>query len=292
VTSFWHWFVILGTLGSLAVVLTILLGNRKAPGDRTTGHSYDGIEEYDNPLPMWWVGLFVSSILFGLCYLAWYPGLGQFPGVSEWTSARQHDADQAAHDARFAPLYVRLGALDEADLHADRQAQQVGRRMFINHCATCHGTTAEGAFGFPNLTDDEWIWGAGMEPVKTALREGRQGAMPAWGPALGERGITQMANYVRRLAGVSHNASAADAAAPQFQMFCAACHGAKGTGNPALGAPDLTNDIWLYGGSIDEIAQTLRHGRNGHMPSHQALLDSDKIHIVAAYVTSLGRSRK
>jgi len=290
-SSLWNWFVIIGTLASLAAFLWLLLANRRANSGKTTGHDYDGIQEYDNPLPMWWVGMFVLTIVFALGYLAWYPGLGNFAGTSEWTSARQWQEDVDRHEARFAPVYAELAQLDEAGLHASREAQQVGRRLYINHCASCHGVAAQGAFGFPNLTDSEWIWGSGMDAVKTAIRNGRQAAMPSWGAALGDAGVTNVANYVRSLSGLEHDAAAAAAGAPQFQAFCVACHGPEAKGNPMLGAPDLTNDIWLYGNSIEQIAFALQNGRNGMMPGHADILSEDKIHILAGYVTSLSNGQ-
>ncbi|MFU8816644.1 MAG: cbb3-type cytochrome c oxidase N-terminal domain-containing protein, partial [Pseudomonadales bacterium] len=205
----WHWFIIIGTLGSLAFFLALLFGNRKTSGEGTTGHDFDGIEEYDNPLPMWWVWMFVLSIVFSLAYLAYYPGLGNFAGLSSWSSQGEVQAAQAAHEARFAPLYEELAQLDEAALHDSRQARQVGRRLFINHCSTCHGVNGTGSFGFPNLTDDDWLWGPGFDNVKTTLRQGRQAAMPAWQAALGDRGVADVTQFVLQLAGRDHAADAA-----------------------------------------------------------------------------------
>ncbi|NJN52501.1 MAG: c-type cytochrome, partial [Gammaproteobacteria bacterium] len=181
-----------------------------------------------------------------------------------------------------------LGAFSEAELHDSSQAQQIGRRLFLNHCSTCHGITARGAFGFPNLTDDETQWGDSFEAVKTTLRDGRNAVMTPWAAPLGgDVGVSEMAHYVRSLSGASHDAAAAANAAPKFQMFCTACHGADAKGNPLFGAPNLTNDIWLYGGDAAQIEFTLRHGRMGVMPSFQSILDEHKRHILAAYVTGL-----
>jgi cytochrome c oxidase cbb3-type subunit 3 len=288
-SSFWSWFVIIGTLGSLAAVMALLFGNRQSNAGETTGHAYDGIEEYDNPLPMWWVGMFVLSVVFAIGYLIWYPGLGSYTGLSGWSSEGQWQRQVDAHEVRFAPLYAELAQLDEAGLHASRQAQQVGRRLFINHCSTCHGVTGQGAFGFPNLTDDDWIWGAGFDRVEHAIRHGLQAAMPGWGGALGETGITQVSHFVLQLAGREHDAGAAAAGAEQYRIFCVACHGETGEGNPLLGSPNLTNDIWLYGGSLAQIAHTLRFGRSGNMPGHADILSEEMIHILAGYVTSLSK---
>jgi cytochrome c oxidase cbb3-type subunit III len=290
-SNLWHWFVIIGTLGSLAFFLALLFGNRKTGSAETTGHDADGIEEYDNPLPMWWVWMFVLTIVFALGYLVYYPGLGNFGGTASWTSSGEVAAATAAHDERFAPLYEQLASLDEAAIHDDRQARQVGRRLFINHCSTCHGVNGTGAFGFPNLTDDDWIWGDGFESVKTTITHGRQAAMPGWGAALGDKGVSEVTQFVLLLAGRDHDSTGAERGAGQYQTYCSACHGAAGTGNPMLGAPDLTNDIWLYGSAPEQIAHTIRHGRNGNMPGFSDILDEAKIHVLSGYVTSLGKSR-
>lgn len=288
-SSIWHYFVVIATLGSLAIFLALLFSNRKAGSDTTTGHDFDGIQEYDNPLPMWWVWMFAFTIFFAIGYLVYYPGLGNFDGISDWSSADELAAAQRAHEERFAPLYDRLAQLDPSALHESRQAMQVGRRLFINNCATCHGVNARGAFGFPNLTDDEWIWGSGFSAVKTAVTGGHQAAMPAWGSALGDGGVEDVTQYVLSLSGAEHDAEAAARGATQFRTFCVACHGAEGRGNPALGAPDLTNDIWLYGGTADRIAYTVRNGRNGRMPAFGDVLSDEKIHVLSGYVTSLSQ---
>jgi cytochrome c oxidase cbb3-type subunit 3 len=236
---------------------------------------------------MWWVGLFVATIAFGVVYLAYYPGLGNFAGLGTWTAASQLDEDARQYDERFAPLYARLGAMPADALLADDQARQIGRRLFMNNCATCHGTSARGAFGFPDLTDAEWLWGGDFETIKATITAGRYAAMPPWVGALGENGVTDMANYVASLSGQTHDATAAARAAPQFVTFCAACHGRDGRGMPTVGAPDLTNSIWLYGGTVDQIAFTIRNGRGGHMPAQESVLSREKIHVLAGYVASL-----
>lgn len=288
-SSIWHWFIIIGTFGSLAIFLALLFANRRTSSDTTTGHEYDGIEEYDNPLPMWWVWMFVATIVFALAYLVWYPGLGRFDGVSDWSSRGALTEAQQAHDERFAPIYQELAQLDEGALHDTRRAQQVGRRLFINNCSTCHGVNGRGAFGFPNLADDEWIWGSEFERVKASITGGRTAAMPAWQAALGDRGVADVTQYVLRISGNEHNAQAAERGAAQYQTFCAACHGPQGKGNDTLGAPNLTNDIWLYGGTAERIAYTIRNGRNGNMPAFDEILTDEKIHVLSGYVTSLGK---
>jgi len=286
-SSIWHWFVILGTLGSLVFFLALLYGNRKTSNEATTGHVYDGIEEYDNPMPMWWVWMFVASIVFALGYLVYYPGLGNFDGVAGWSSDGALQDAQQAHEERFAPLYAELAQLDESGLHDSRQAMQVGRRLFINNCSTCHGVNARGSFGFPNLTDSQWLWGSGLDSVKTTISNGRTASMPGWQSSLGDRGVTDVTAYVLALAGRDHDSEAATRGEGQYNSMCIACHGAEGKGNSAMGAPDLTNDIWLYGGTAERIAYTIRNGRQGRMPAFDEVLSADQIHVVSGYVTSL-----
>lgn len=288
-TSAWHWFVIIGTIGSLIGVTWLLIANRRAAGQNHESHEWDGIRELDTPLPMWWVGMFAGSVLFAVIYLVIFPGLGNYKGATEWTSAARVATDSEAHRARYAPLYSELAALTDAELLADRRAGQIGRRLFINNCATCHGVGAQGSFGFPNLTDTEWIWGSGIAAVEHAILNGRLAAMPPWVAALGEEGIQNTAHYVRALSGQEHDQASAAAGEKHFQTLCVACHGSAGKGNPLLGAPDLTNNIWLYGGDHDQIAFTLRNGRNGRMPSQAAHLSPEKARILAGYVTGLAR---
>ncbi len=283
----WHWFVIIGTLVTLAAALWLLFANRKTSGGGTTGHEWDGIEELDNPLPFWWVGMFVASTVFAILYLIAFGGLGNIPGVLDWSSAGEHGEDTAAQEERFAPLYARLAGLGADELKEDREAQQVGRRLFINHCSTCHATTAKGSFGFPDLTDEEWIWGGDFESIRATVQQGRNAQMPAWGPALGDDGVLEVSHYVLKLAGQPHDDTLAQAGGPRFGTICVACHGPDGKGNPALGAPDLTNNVWLYGRSIDALGFTIRNGRGGIMPAHDPIIGAQKAHIVAGYVYGL-----
>jgi cytochrome c oxidase cbb3-type subunit 3 len=289
--NFWSLFIIAGTLGSLGWALWLLLANRtkQSGAPQTMDHDFDGIREYDNPLPAWWVGLFVVTIVFAAAYLVYYPGLGSFAGLGKWTSREQWQNDVAANEARLAPLLAGFASMSEAQLHESHQAQQMGRRLFVNYCANCHGTSARGGAGFPNLTDDEWMWGAGYDAVKTTVRGGRTAAMPAWGAVLGDAGTADMVQYVLRLSAAAHDDAAAQRAAPQFETLCATCHGPDGKGNPLFGAPDLTNDVWLYGGDADSLATTLKNGRNGQMPAFTTVLGDARADLVAAYVTGLKR---
>jgi len=281
-------FVIIGTLGSLLVFTLLLVLNRKVsnPG-QTTGHEYDGIEEYDNPLPAWWFWGFLLSIVFALGYLIYYPGLGNFEGLSGWTSAKQLAQQQAEADERFGPVFAQYRAIPVEELATVPAAMRMGQRLFATSCAQCHGSAGSGAYGFPNLTDHEWQWGLSVDQVQATLQNGRMAMMPAWSAVLDAYGIRDVTEYVVQLSGREADAGQAATGQAQFNQFCAACHGMDGKGQPLLGAPDLTNDIWLYGGSREQITDVLRNGRNGRMPGFSDRLDEDRIHILNAYVRSL-----
>ena len=282
------WFVIIGTLGTLVAAMALLFSNRKISGNETTGHEHDGIQEYDNPLPMWWVYMFIISTVFAVGYLIYYPCLGNVKGIGGWTELKQWQDEVDRHEARFAPIYAELAAMTPEQMAADRRASQVGRRLFINNCSTCHGVTAKGGFGFPNLTDGEWIYGRDFEAIQSTILNGRIAVMPPWGAALGDDGVNEVTEYVRQLAGLEHDTAAAELGVAKYNMFCVACHGAEGVGNEALGYPNLNNDIWLYGGEREQIAFTLRHGRNGNMPAHRDMLGEEKAKVLAGYVMTLG----
>ncbi|MFV8816261.1 cytochrome-c oxidase, cbb3-type subunit III [Haliea sp. E17] len=288
--SFWSWWIIVLTVATFVGLAWILFANRKGePGgtEKTTGHVYDGIEELENPLPAWWFGMFVLTMVFGVGYLALYPGLGNFSGMLGWTKEGQYQREVAKADATYREMRDRYLAMAVEDIAQDPAAMRMGGRMFSNNCAQCHGSDARGAYGFPNLTDDDWIYGGTPEAIQASITNGRQAAMPAWGSILGDKGVEEAAAYVLSLNGRDADPALAAAGATHFQTYCSACHGAEGTGNPMLGAPNLTNGIWLYGGRADQIAHSIRAGRNGKMPAHKDMLDEDKIHILTAYVYSL-----
>ncbi len=281
-------FIIIGTFGSLLAFFLILYLNRSTrnPG-KTTGHNYDGIEEYDNPLPAWWFWGFIITIVFGIGYLLYYPGLGNFAGFGGWTQAGALEASQEAADERYGPLFAQYLDVPVDELVNDVAAMRMGGRLFANNCAVCHGAAGTGSEGFPNLTDAEWHWGGSAEQIKTTIMQGRQAMMPAWGPALQDQGVTEVAEYVEQLAGREVDATLAAAGQERYAMFCAACHGPDGSGQPMLGAPGLNNEHWLYGNSRLRIEDIIRHGRNGQMPAFAERLGEDKVHILAAYVRSL-----
>ncbi len=290
-TSFWSGWVIVLTTVSIALVTWVLFANRKTEvrdeNDRTTGHVYDGIEEYDNPLPAWWFKMFVLTIIFGIGYLIAFPGMGNFKGVLGWTSVGQWQSEMDYANERLQPILEGYAATDMDELASNAAAMKMGARIFANNCAQCHGSDARGAYGFPNLTDSDWLYGSDQQTLMTTILHGRQAAMPPWQTILGDEGIKNVAAYVISLSGRQADPERVAAGQPQYMAMCVACHGPDGTGNKFMGAPNLTDNVWLYGGSPAMIAHTLRAGRNGRMPAFKDLLQEPKIHVVAAYVKSL-----
>ena len=290
--SFWSLWVIILTAVTIVGITWILFANRKReqqPEDKTTGHVYDGIEEYDNPLPAWWFYMFLITIIFGVGYLIVYPGMGNFPGLLGWTQVEQHDREVSRAEEKYRDMRDRYLALPVEEIAADPKVRKMGMRLFGNNCAQCHGADAKGAYGFPNLTDDDWIYGGDPATIKATLVNGRRAAMPPWGDILGDQGISESTEYLLALNGRDVDDAKAAAGEKHFKTYCVACHGADGTGNPALGAPNLTNGVWLYGGTREQIAHSLRAGRNGVMPAFNETLSEDKIHILTAYVYSLSQ---
>ncbi|EWC42551.1 cytochrome-c oxidase, cbb3-type subunit III [Pseudomonas stutzeri] len=300
-TSFWSWYVTLLSLGTIAALVWLLLATRKGQRpdstEETVGHSYDGIEEYDNPLPRWWFMLFVGTVVFALGYLALYPGLGNWKGIlpgyeGGWTQVKEWQREMDKANEQYGPLYAKYAAMPVEEVAADPQALKMGGRLFASNCSVCHGSDAKGAYGFPNLTDNDWLWGGEPETIKTTILHGRQAGMPAWKDVIGEEGIRNVASYVRSLSGRdTPEGINADIEQGQkiFASNCVVCHGPEAKGVAAMGAPNLTDNVWLYGSSFAQIQQTLRYGRNGRMPAQEAILGNDKVHLLAAYVYSLSQ---
>lgn len=294
-SPFWNVFVITLVLVNIFACLWLVrFANRTKENEvgagEATGHVWDeDLVELNNPLPRWWLWMFYLSIIFGLAYLVLYPGLGNFAGTLGWTQTGQHAEQVATANAQYDPLFQRLAAREITDLAKDPKAVTVGRRLFLNHCALCHGSDGQGARGFPNLADNAWQWGGDPAAIKASIMEGRNGLMPPWEAALGgQEGVKQVTEYVLQLAGRDHDNELATAGKARF-MLCAACHGADGTGNPMLGAHDLTDPTWVHGASRGQIAQNIANGVGGVMPPHKEFLGEDKVHVVAAYVYSLSR---
>lgn len=290
--SFWSVWVIGLTAITLVGLLVLLLANRKIERkeeNQKTGHEYDGIEEYDNPLPAWWMNLFLLSILFSIAYLVAYPGLGSFKGVLGWTQEKQYQAEMQKADAEFLAVYNSFPDKSIEALAKNDKAVKMGQRLFSNNCTVCHGADAGGSRGFPNLRDKDWLYGGSPEQIRETITHGRHGMMPAWGQIIGDEKVHQVANYVKALSEGKGNDASVAAGRDVFASTCAGCHGASGDGNTMVGAPRLNDNIWLYGGDIETIEKSIRDGRGGQMPAHGELLSDERIQLLAAYVYSLSQ---
>jgi cytochrome c oxidase cbb3-type subunit 3 len=297
-SDFWAYYIAVITVVSIiacAVLLYTCSTKRVSASGQTdtTGHTWDeDLSEWNNPLPRWWMWLFYITIVFGLAYLVLYPGFGNYAGVLGWTSKGQYDDEQKQAAAQYGPLFDKYLQQDIATVAADPEARAIGQRLFLNYCAQCHGSDAGGGKGFPNLRDSDWLYGGEPETIKTTIANGRNGIMPPLGAALGsEDDVKNVAHYVMSLSGRTHDELRAAQGKSKFGV-CAACHMPNGKGNPALGAPNLTDSTWLYGGSEATIMETITRGRNNVMPAHKAFLDDGKIHVLAAYVYSLSHPDK
>ena len=263
---------------------------RKAAEPDTTGHIWDeNLREYNNPMPRWWAWMFYLTIFFSLGYLVLYPGLGDYAGTLGWTQVGQLEEENKAANAQFGPIYDKYAAQDVAAVAKIPEAQAIGQKLFLNHCAQCHASDAGGSRGFPNLRDKDWLWGGTPEAIKTSIAEGRMGVMPPFGPTLGESAVKDVAQYVLSLSGSAHDSVRAARGREKFGEVCAACHGADGKGNQQLGAPNLSDKIWLRGSGEAAIAEQVTKGSNSQMPAHKDFLSPAKIHLLTAYVYSLSQ---
>ena len=295
----WSIFIAVGTLVSLVaclVLLAIAARRRVASGavdDNTTGHVWDeDLRELNNPLPRWWMWLFIITVLFSFIYLALYPGLGSVDGSLKWSSANQYQAEQAKAHSAMAPLYARFAGMNEAEMARDSQAMGIGERLFINNCATCHGSDARGSKGFPNLTDNDWLWGSSLAAIQQTIAEGRTGVMPPMAAAIGSgEDVRNVAHYVLSLSGSPHDNLSAQLGRSKFGA-CAACHGTDGKGNLALGAPNLTDKVWLHGWGEATIVAMINGGKTNMMPAHATRLSPEQIRVLAAYVWNLSQGTK
>lgn len=292
-SEFWSWFIDAIVVGGIVWLIYLLRVNSKGtlpPGGEAeaTGHVWDeDLQELNTPLPRWWLIMFYITIVYGIAYLIIYPGMGTFKGLIGWTSVGEYEAEVAKADATYGPLYEKYQKEDIAVLASDDDAMRTGERLYVNYCSVCHGSDARGAKGFPNLRDNDWLYGGEPENIKASIMHGRTGAMPAWEASLGEEGVEQMASYVMKLSGRSVDDKLAAAGKEKYATLCVGCHMPEGTGNHAIGAPDLTNNTWLYGGSPKAIKQTIAKGRTGRMPAHDEFLGEAKVHILSAYIYSL-----
>jgi len=286
------WDVYIGLISIVSIVAcAVLLKMQSVRGpaeSETSGHVWDeDIKEYNNPLPRWWMWLFYITIVFGLAYLVLYPGLGSYGGTLGWTQVKQLEEENLQAQALYGPLFDKFAAQDVVALSKNPEALAIGQRLFLNNCAQCHASDGAGSRGFPNLTDLEWLWGSTPEAIRTSIAEGRLGVMPPWGTVLGEQGVKDVTHYVLSLSGRAHDSIRAARGKDRYAQICVACHGAQAKGNPAIGAPNLTDNVWLHGGSEEAIMQTIGKGRVDQMPAHKDILSPAKIHLLTAYVYSL-----
>jgi cytochrome c oxidase cbb3-type subunit 3 len=252
-----------------------------------TGHVWDDdLRELNNPLPRWWMWMFLLSCVFAIVYLVLYPGMGTYQGTLGYTTTGAHEASVTQSNQELKPVYAKYMEQDVKAVAADPKAREMGQRLFLNYCAQCHGSDAGGAKGYPNLADQDWLYGGEPDNIKTTLIAGRAGVMPAFAHLEGGQ-ISDVANYVRGLSGLAADQLKSARGAEVFKANCAACHGPDGKGMQAMGAPNLTDRVWLYGGSEAAIVETVSKGRNGKMPAHESILTPEKIHLLTAYVWSL-----
>lgn len=298
VSDFWGVYiavvVIVGFVG-LAYLLFTQSKTTVKKGEQVeiTGHVWDDdLAEYNNPLPRWWMLMFYITLIFGAVYLVLYPGLGTWKGIRGWTSVGQYTEEKAAAEAKYQPLYDKFLKQDVVTVAGNSEAQAMGKRLFQTYCVQCHGSDARGAKGFPNLTDSDWLYGGTPQIIKTTIDGGRQGQMPAFGAAFGEEKVKDAANYVMSLSGKKHDADRAARGKETFAAVCSACHGPDGKGNQAVGAPNLTDSVWLYGGTEKTIIETITNGRNNQMPAWKEFLGDGKVHLLTAYVYGLSHNAK
>ena len=294
-TSFWHWYVIIITVGTVLGCFWLLqwtkgVSNRDEEGDGTgtTGHVWDeDLVELNNPLPRWWLQLFYGTIVFAFIYLALFGGLGNIGGVLDWSQEGQYEAEMKTATEAQEAVFARYRQMDNETLIADAEANATGQRLFANSCAMCHGSDGRGARSFPNLADDDWLYGGSFDTIMQTLENGRAGAMPVMVAGLDDKAIGELVVYVQSMSGQKADPGMAANGKKNFDMLCVACHGADGSGNQALGSPRLNDEIWLYGGEPETIRKTLTEGRNGNMPAHKDLLSEDRRRLLTAYVLSL-----
>ncbi len=292
-SNFWSgWITFIALLNIFGCLWILWWTRRRHDDDVAEGeelhHSFDGIVEYNNPLPQWWLMMFYGTIVFAFIYLALYPGLGSYKGALGWTSVNQWEHEMEKADNRFDRIFEDYASISIEDLAKDPEAIKVGQRLFGNNCALCHGSDAHGAVGFPNLTDTDWLYGGKVDTIKTTITNGRNGNMPTMAAAVGDAAaIKDVAAHVLSLSGRTGSGDAATG--KEKFALCAACHGKEGKGNQMLGAPNLTDNVWLYGGDEATIIETINKGRSGAMPAFKAQLSEEKIHVLTAYVYSLSK---
>ncbi|WP_027017216.1 cytochrome-c oxidase, cbb3-type subunit III [Comamonas composti] len=298
VNNFWSIYVAAITLGGIfgCMLLLYLTARKKVvsspSGDNTTGHVWDeDLRELNNPMPKWWMGLFIITTVFGLGYLAAYPGLGSFEGKLGWSTTDAYAKEMAKAKAELEPLYARFTSMPTEEMAKDHQAMAIGERLFMNNCAQCHGSDARGGKSFPNLTDGDWLWGGEPDKIKETITNGRIGVMPPQAEAVGSpEDVSNLAHYVLSLSDSPHNSLKASLGKSKFTA-CAACHGMDGKGNQLLGAPNLTDDIWLHGWGEAAITAMINNGKHNEMPAQKDKLTEAQIAVLTSYVWGLSNTQ-
>lgn len=296
-SSFWSYYIIAIVVLSMIGLLWLLFSQNKVKAPpkgeevKTMGHSWDGIEEYNNPLPRWWFYLYLATVFFGIGYLIFYPGLGDFKGIRGWSSTGQYETEVKEADEKYGKIYAKFASMPIEQVAKDPQAQRIGKNLFDTYCIQCHGSDAKGSRGFPNLTDNDWLWGGTHQKIHETIKNGRVGIMAAWGPTLGEERVKDVANYVMSLSKEEgqYDPSRAERGNAVFHgppANCYTCHGDKGQGIQGTG-PNLTDDAWLWGNTEKAIIETITNGRHNQMPAWGNFLDENKMHIMTAYVWGL-----
>jgi cytochrome c oxidase cbb3-type subunit 3 len=294
-TPVWSYFVIVLVVLNLAGCVWLIRWTAKRkpsdPKPSDLSHTWDGdVSEYNQPMPRWWINMFYLTVIFAVAYLVYFPGLGAFKGRGNWTSEAQLKQEQMDAQAAFEQANGQLAALSVEQLANTDSALAVGRGLFLDACAGCHGSSARGSLGFPDLTDGVWHWGGSTDQILHSITHGRQAQMTPWLSMLGREGVWDMVAHVKTLSGLAQSTAASKRAAERFGI-CAACHGADAKGNPSLGAPDLTDHYWLYGSSDEQLFASIAEGRNGMMPAQGERLGALRTRLVAAYVYALSARR-
>jgi cytochrome c oxidase cbb3-type subunit 3 len=290
INDFWPMFINVISLGGILACALLLWKTSKTKvtksKDGTSGHVWDeDLKEMNNPLPVWWVRLFAITIVFSLVYLVLYPGLGSYEGQLGWTKNKQYDKEIAEANKALEPIYAKYAAMSIEDLSKNEDAKGIGQRLFLNSCAQCHGSDARGSRGFPNLTDRDWLYGGSPENIKETIIKGRMGVMPPMASLIGnDDEIKNVTHYVLSLSNNQHDAKRAELGKEKFTTVCAACHGTDGKGNQLLGAPNLSDSIWLHGSGEANIVKRIHEGKTNQMPQWQEKFSPEQIHVLTSYV--------
>lgn len=292
-SSAWSWYLILGTVATLAACFWLVAWtNRQRASDaeieESESHVWDeDVREHNNPLPMWWLWLFIGTVVWGVAYLVYYPGMGDYPGIGNWSQSGQYDAEIQVAEAKYGEMFAAYGSMAVEELVEDPAALAIGASLYQNYCSQCHGSTARGARGFPDLTDSVWQYGGAPAQIEHSILHGRTGVMPPLGVVIGsDEDIDDLVDFVLSMP------DGVDGTLPGYANYmkhCIACHGPTGDGMQVIGSPRLNDNVWLYGSSPSEIRKTIVKGRQGHMPANRDLIGTDRARILAAYVYSLSQ---